>query len=79
VCCVLTRRTKVVSCAAGKSHSLALVSDGTLFTWGDGQHGQLGHPHLTNLYGWQHPDDMLLLQPMRLQELAPSSLPAVQR
>ena len=33
----------VVSVAAGDRHSVALTSDGTVYTWGDGAYGQLGH------------------------------------
>jgi len=29
--------------AAGKDHSLAITSDGAVFTWGRGESGQLGH------------------------------------
>ncbi len=32
-----------MSSAAGAAHSLALASDGSLFTWGSGHRGQLGH------------------------------------
>jgi alpha-tubulin suppressor-like RCC1 family protein len=32
----------IVDIAAGKNHSLALASDGTLWAWGDGTLGQLG-------------------------------------
>ncbi len=35
------RRTPVLA-AAGGFHSLLLMNDGTLFTWGDNQYGQLG-------------------------------------
>ena len=38
---VLEGRT-VVAVAAGESHSLALVSDGTVVAWGDNGYGQLG-------------------------------------
>jgi alpha-tubulin suppressor-like RCC1 family protein len=34
--------THVVAVAAGGSHSLAVKSDGTVWTWGDNQFGQLG-------------------------------------
>lgn len=33
----------VVAVAAGSSHSLALTSDGEIFSWGTGQYGQLGN------------------------------------
>ncbi len=40
---------RVVSSAAGNAHSMALASDGSLFTWGDGSRGQLGHSQLQSL------------------------------
>lgn len=35
--------TNVTAVAAGFGHSLALVEDGTVYGWGDGARGQLGH------------------------------------
>jgi len=35
-----------IAIAAGGSHSMALQSDGTLWTWGDNSYGQLGDPTL---------------------------------
>ncbi|CAM1326226.1 Uncharacterised protein g9199 [Pycnogonum litorale] len=39
--------THVVSIVCGQYHSIAVMSDGRLYTWGWGVHGQLGHgdPH----------------------------------
>jgi len=37
---------RIVSAAAGAAHSIALASDGSLFTWGSGQYGQLGHQRM---------------------------------
>lgn len=37
----------VVSVAAGTSHSLALKNDGSLWAWGDNQHGQIGDGTVT--------------------------------
>ena len=34
----------IVAVCAGKSHSMALRSDGKVFTWGSNQNGQLGNP-----------------------------------
>eukprot|EP00963_Diacronema_lutheri_P004995 scaffold363_cov331-Pavlova_lutheri.AAC.116 len=36
---------KIVRVAAGSEHSMALSGDGTVFTWGWGEHGQLGLGH----------------------------------
>ncbi|KAI8472010.1 MAG: regulator of chromosome condensation 1/beta-lactamase-inhibitor protein II [Monoraphidium minutum] len=40
------RGYRVVAAAAGQHHSMALSSDGSLFTWGCGSDGQLGQPQL---------------------------------
>ena len=34
---------RIVAAAAGRSHSAAVTEDGALWTWGDGDDGQLGH------------------------------------
>ena len=46
---VLSGKT-VVAIAAGSGHSLALTSDGNVFTWGRGDSGQLGNNNLNNTY-----------------------------
>jgi alpha-tubulin suppressor-like RCC1 family protein len=38
-----TNEIKISMVVAGSTHSIALTSDGDVFTWGSGQHGQLGH------------------------------------
>ena len=35
----------IVNVAAGGEHSLAVTTNGMLFTWGSNSHGQLGHPY----------------------------------
>ena len=35
----------MVAVAAGAEHSVSLAHDGTVYTWGDCDHGQLGHGH----------------------------------
>lgn len=37
-----------VSLALGTEHAVLLTSSGSVFTWGSGSHGQLGHGHLTS-------------------------------
>lgn len=37
---------RIVSAAAGTKHSLALAADGSLYSWGAAEFGQLGHPSL---------------------------------
>jgi alpha-tubulin suppressor-like RCC1 family protein len=39
----------VTMIACGQTHSAAIVSPGTLFTWGHGMHGRLGHGHTDRL------------------------------
>ena len=34
---------RIIAVAAGGDHSVALTADGAVFTWGRGEHGQLGH------------------------------------
>lgn len=33
----------VISCHSGYRHSAAVTEDGSLYTWGEGDHGRLGH------------------------------------
>jgi alpha-tubulin suppressor-like RCC1 family protein len=41
--CTANPLRNVAALAAGGGHSLALLTDGTLLSWGDNQFGQLGH------------------------------------
>ena len=34
--------------ACGSGHSAAITSNGELYTWGQGEHGRLGHGDLLN-------------------------------
>ena len=34
---------KVVDAACGSSHSACILDDGSLYTWGKGRYGRLGH------------------------------------
>ncbi|UUZ97334.1 hypothetical protein LJK87_18820 [Paenibacillus sp. P25] len=40
----------IVQIAAGLSHTVALKSDGTVWSWGDNSHGKLGTPLSANRY-----------------------------
>ncbi|ONM37400.1 Regulator of chromosome condensation (RCC1) family protein [Zea mays] len=42
-------RSRVSFVAGGGAHAIALTSDGEVFTWGRGTHGQLGHGNLDNM------------------------------
>ncbi|XP_044977261.1 ultraviolet-B receptor UVR8 [Hordeum vulgare subsp. vulgare] len=42
-------RGRVSFIAGGGAHAIALTSDGEVFTWGRGTHGQLGHGNLENI------------------------------
>ena len=37
------RGKKVVDAACGSSHSACILDDGSLYTWGKGRYGRLGH------------------------------------
>ncbi len=50
--------TLIIQVAAGETHSAALDSAGTVWTWGDGSYGRLGHG-----------DDITLLHPKRIASL----------
>lgn len=69
---------KIVSAAAGSKHSVALASDGSLFTWGNGSRGQLGHAQLQQ----QAVDaevPILLNLPLKIARLDPLLLSADNR
>lgn len=44
----LLKRVKFERLWAGEGHVLALATDGTLYSWGSGRHGQLGHGNLAS-------------------------------
>lgn len=37
------RGKKVIDAACGSSHSACILDDGSLYTWGKGRYGRLGH------------------------------------
>ncbi|XP_073725113.1 RCC1 domain-containing protein 1 [Misgurnus anguillicaudatus] len=46
--CPLSPKLCAVSLALGTEHAVLLTASGTVFTWGSGSHGQLGHGALTS-------------------------------
>ncbi len=65
---------RIVSAAAGSQHSVALASDGSLFTWGDGSSGQLGHSQLHGM-AMVAQNNVQLLLPQKIARLDPGNLP----
>jgi E3 ubiquitin-protein ligase HERC3 len=68
-----------VSAAAGKAHSLALAADGTLFSWGHGKSGQLGHSQLHTLVPFMAQHAIVVPAPQKVDELEPSRLESGKR
>ena len=75
------RQQGVASVAAGESHSLALEFDGTVWAWGLGNDGQLGHEVIASVMkqnvNTQRP--IVLHEPKRIATLRPENLPAHDR
>ncbi|KAJ9528699.1 hypothetical protein QJQ45_020596 [Haematococcus lacustris] len=66
---------RIVSAAAGSAHSLALASDGSLFTWGDGSHGQLGHSQLQHIAAMMPANNPITMpSAQKISRLDPASL-----
>uniref|UniRef100_A0A7S3R4J6 RCC1-like domain-containing protein n=1 Tax=Dunaliella tertiolecta TaxID=3047 RepID=A0A7S3R4J6_DUNTE len=66
---------RIVSAAAGVSHSMALASDGSLFTWGDGSCGQLGHSQLQQIAAAMPQENPLtMITAQKITRLEPSAL-----
>ncbi|KAF8068311.1 UVR8 [Scenedesmus sp. PABB004] len=70
----INRNHRIVSCAAGVSHSLALASDGSLYTWGSGRYGQLGHVNLQAVHLMVPAQALVLTTPQRIGALDPVML-----
>jgi len=66
--------SRIVSAAAGAAHSVALSSDGSLYTWGDGSRGQLGHRQLQGMALPAMHDTIVLLLPQKVARLDPTGL-----
>jgi alpha-tubulin suppressor-like RCC1 family protein len=65
---------RIVSAAAGAAHSMALASDGSLFTWGSGQHGQLGHKRMKHAADAAHGLPVASAEPEKVADLDPEHL-----
>lgn len=74
IACVACRGTRIVSVATGAAHSAALASDGSVYTWGDGSRGQLGHQQLQAIAVPCIQNTILLLLPQKIACLNPSLL-----
>jgi len=68
------RGYRVVAAAAGMHHSMVLSADGSLFTWGSGSYGQLGHAQLHAVHLMQGNVALVVEQPRKLESLDPSKL-----
>lgn len=65
----------VVTVAAGGEHSLAVTTNGMLFSWGSNSAGQLGHPYNVEEAEEMHKRCVLPLRPGSCASLLPGSLP----
>lgn len=65
---------RIVSAAAGIAHSMALASDGSLFTWGSGQYGQLGHKRMKHAAEAANGIPVASADPEKVQDLDPEHL-----
>eukprot|EP00798_Chlamydomonas_sp_ICE-L_P023798 gene23798-9361_t len=71
---------RIVSAAAGASHSMALTSDGSLFTWGEGGRGQLGHSQLQQVAAVVPVNNPITVPvPQKISRLDPAILEPGQR
>ncbi|KAG0003717.1 hypothetical protein BGZ79_000191 [Entomortierella chlamydospora] len=63
----ILRDAKFEKIWAGEAHMLALATDGTLYSWGSGRHGQLGHGNLVSV---STPKPIESLQGIRIVDAA---------
>ena len=63
-----------MSASAGKLHSIALSSNGSVFTWGDGRHGQLGLPVVADFINVNGELPVCMYLPYRVPFLEPGRL-----
>lgn len=76
LCC---RGARIVAAAAGACHSMALASDGSLYTWGHGAYGQLGHVALEAVQAVMPQQTIVLPVPKKIACLNPGSLEPANR
>ena len=74
--CLLLRCSfrDIMAVAAGHSHSAALGSDGTVWTWGSGRLGQLGHEVIADFMAANNDPLVTLPVPQALCSLDPAKL-----
>lgn len=58
----------VVAVSCGSLHTAALKADGTLWTWGDNSHGQLGNNWLGTIVTYEWVDYQLVSTPTKMME-----------
>eukprot|EP00877_Chromochloris_zofingiensis_P012093 jgi/Chrzof1/7137/Cz02g12140.t1 len=73
------RGARIVAAAAGACHSMALASDGSLYTWGHGAYGQLGHVALEAVQAVMPQQTIVLPVPKKIACLNPGSLEPANR
>lgn len=71
----------MASVAAGEGHSLCLGFDGTVWAWGLGNEGQLGHEVIAGVVkeSLHALRPIVLYEPKRVASLKPGALPTEQR
>ena len=65
---------KVVEVACGASHSGCILDDGTLYTWGKGRYGRLGHNDHEPQYRPKQVSIFLSIYSLRYMHMSPSIL-----
>lgn len=64
---------KVVNVSLGSWHSLALLDDGSLYSWGNETYGQTGHDSLSNTELCLHPKEIIALKDKKVIQISAGS------
>lgn len=78
-CAASCRGIRIVSASAGVTHSMALGADGSLYTWGDGRYGQLGHVEVQAMAAVDPQHGVVVSTPQKIRTLDPQPLPPQDR